>query len=173
MKASIVRAVIIFSLSIMFEGCGMNTEQTEERQISSTSGAFNFESQSSQKIMEELWDAIEEENGEGIAEMFSINARNGIEQKWMDEFMEQKLDALPVDMEVEKHGDEEAERQIDGAVETGKVGKPQKKLFHFVFYYYGKDEDIITIIKKYCEENPVPKVVRMQGGAGEGVPVRS
>lgn len=38
--------------------------------------------------------------------------------------MEQKLDALPVDMEVEKHGDEEAERQIDGAVETGKVGKP-------------------------------------------------
>ena len=63
----------------MFEGCGMNTEQTEERQISSTSGAFNFESQSSQKIMEDLWDAIEEENGEGIAEMFSINARNGIE----------------------------------------------------------------------------------------------
>ena len=79
MKASIVRAVIIFSLSIMFEGCGMNTEQTEERQISSTSGAFNFESQSSQKIMEDLWDAIEEEDGERIAEMFSISSRNGIE----------------------------------------------------------------------------------------------
>ena len=53
--------------------------EIRSRQISSTSGAFYFESQSSQKIMEELWDAIEEENGEGIAEMFSINARNGIE----------------------------------------------------------------------------------------------
>lgn len=25
---------------------------------------------------------------------------------------------------------------------------------HFVFYYYGNDEDIIAIIKEYCEQKP-------------------
>ncbi len=79
MKTIIVRAVTIISLCLIFWGCGGNTEQTEERQISSPYGGFMFESQRSQKIMKELWDAIEEENGERIAEMLSASARNEIE----------------------------------------------------------------------------------------------
>ena len=79
MKTSIVGAIIIFSLCIMFGGCGRNTEQTEERQISSPYGGLNFDSQRSQKIMAELWDAIEKEDGERIAGMFSAGAGNGME----------------------------------------------------------------------------------------------
>ena len=88
MKTSIVGAVIIFSLCIMFGGCGRNTEQTEERQISSPYGGLNFDSRRSQKIMAELWDAIEAENGEKIAEMLSAGARNEIED------YEGKIDTL-------------------------------------------------------------------------------
>ncbi len=92
MKTIMVRAVTIISLCIMFGGCGGNTEQTEERQINSPYGGFMFESQRSQKIMKELWDAIEEENGERIAEMLSADAREEIEG--YDEKIEKFINTL-------------------------------------------------------------------------------